>query len=256
MSQTSTATFSRSTVSPVRAFHSWGVTDGLVLTATSGQPGLTMGTGVAVDAAVRLAALAAGCVAVVDPETAPDALTSVVPDNGVLLDTTGVTGGPPRRADLAGGRGRHLPRGQRSGPAARTMATVGPGGEPGRRRQPGRAREGHAGRGRHGHRVTAGLRRLPGARIGSIGLSVPDAPADGPGALTVSQSPVAELVGDAGGNLTLSLLSGAEPRPVLRIEQATFPTGLVTTAGLDVGGVGAGRDLGRATSASKDAARG
>ena len=72
-----------------------GVADGLTVSAVSGQAGVTIAPGVALDAAGRVIALAAGGVAVVDP-FAPNQVQGVdtvpVPQDGLAFATSGPAG--------------------------------------------------------------------------------------------------------------------------------------------------------------------
>jgi hypothetical protein len=72
-----------------------GVADGLTVSAVSGQAGVTIAPGVALDAAGRVIALAAGGVAVVDPN-APNQVQGVatvpVPQGGLAFATSGPAG--------------------------------------------------------------------------------------------------------------------------------------------------------------------
>jgi hypothetical protein len=75
---------------------SFGVATGLGVRATIGQLGVTVAVGAALDAAGRLAVLAADGSAVVDPNVDPDELQNIptvpVPAGGLVLDTAGVSG--------------------------------------------------------------------------------------------------------------------------------------------------------------------
>jgi Chaperone of endosialidase len=75
---------------------SFGVAAGLGVRATTGQPGLTVAPGVALDGAGRLVVLAATGVAVVDPAADPDdprnIPTVTVPAAGLRLESAGVSG--------------------------------------------------------------------------------------------------------------------------------------------------------------------
>lgn len=229
----------------LRAFHSWGVTAGLVLTATNGQPTVTVGTGAAVDAAGRLAALAAGGTAIVDPGVDPDALTDVstieVPADGVPLDTAGVTGDHyvtltwreilAASDPVANAPVLLLAPWLRFVPVAELV-------DDGTQVVLGRVALDGAG---NVTSLTADLRRLSGARAGGLVLAGTDASSGGAGALRVDQSQVAELAGDAKGDVTLSLLSGAQPLRALTIEQATgravFAAGLSVAGAMEVRGM-------------------
>jgi hypothetical protein len=76
--------------------HSWGVGDGLTVTAGAGQTALQVSTGVALDSAGNLIALAAGGSAIVDPDVDPTQVVNIptvpVADDGIALATAGQTG--------------------------------------------------------------------------------------------------------------------------------------------------------------------
>ncbi|MET7900727.1 hypothetical protein ABZS86_04350 [Streptomyces sp. NPDC005355] len=78
------------------SLHSWGVADGLRVSATSGQPGLTVSVGAALDAAGHLIALVDGSFAITDPDVPPTQLENVptvpVSAQGLVLSTTGLSG--------------------------------------------------------------------------------------------------------------------------------------------------------------------
>jgi hypothetical protein len=78
------------------ALHSWGVGDGLTVTATAGESTVLVATGVALDSAGNLIALAEGGAAVVDPDVDPTQVVNIptvpVTADGVALDTTEATG--------------------------------------------------------------------------------------------------------------------------------------------------------------------
>ena len=73
-----------------------GVADGLTVTATPQQKGVTVGPGVALDAVGHVIVLAAGGFAVIDPAANPSQIVNVptvpVDASGVTVDTTGLTG--------------------------------------------------------------------------------------------------------------------------------------------------------------------
>lgn len=73
------------------SLHSWGVADGLTVTATTGQPGVSIAPGAALDSLGRLIALAAGGVAVTDPAADPSQVVNIdtvpVGATGVVLAT-------------------------------------------------------------------------------------------------------------------------------------------------------------------------
>jgi hypothetical protein len=80
--------------STAAALHAWGVADGLSVTATTGQPGVSVSPGAALDSSGRLVALAPGGVAVVDPAAEPSQVVNIptvpVGDSGVTVATDGL----------------------------------------------------------------------------------------------------------------------------------------------------------------------
>ncbi|MEV6115941.1 hypothetical protein AB0L59_26410 [Streptomyces sp. NPDC052109] len=79
------------------ALHTWGVADGLGVSATPGQPGVTVQPGTALDAAGRTSVLETGGFAIVDPGVDPqqpvNIPTVVIGADGSRLDTTGMSAG-------------------------------------------------------------------------------------------------------------------------------------------------------------------
>jgi hypothetical protein len=79
------------------ALHTWGVADGLGVSATPGQPGVTVQPGTALDAAGRTSVLETGGFAVVDPSVDPEQPvnipTVVIGADGLRLDTAGMSAG-------------------------------------------------------------------------------------------------------------------------------------------------------------------
>ncbi|MFE1443628.1 hypothetical protein [Streptomyces sp. NPDC058739] len=75
------------------SLHTWGVCDGLEVSAEVGQPGLTVRPGTALDAAGRTTVLAADGFAVVDPGADPDGVLNVpiveVGGDGLVVNTAG-----------------------------------------------------------------------------------------------------------------------------------------------------------------------
>ena len=75
---------------------SFGVATGLGVRATTGQPGVTVAVGAALDAAGRVAVLAADGSAVVDPNVDPEEVQNIptvtVPAGGLVLETAGLSG--------------------------------------------------------------------------------------------------------------------------------------------------------------------
>ncbi|WP_406335900.1 hypothetical protein [Streptomyces sp. NBC_00203] len=73
------------------SLHSWGVADGLTVSATANSPGVTVAPGTGLDVLGRLIVLASGGVAVVDPSVDPGQMVNVptapVTDAGVVLPT-------------------------------------------------------------------------------------------------------------------------------------------------------------------------
>lgn len=76
--------------------YSWGVIEGLAVTAVSGQPGVTVAPGLAVDLSGRLIALAPGGSAVTDPAADPTQIQNIatvqVSTDGLTLATDGLSG--------------------------------------------------------------------------------------------------------------------------------------------------------------------
>ena len=228
----------------LRVFHSWGVAEGLTLTATGGQPGVMIATGVAVDSGGRIAALTAGGTAIVDPAADPDALTGIptvlVGPDGVLLDSAAHEGDnyitltwrevmvgtdPVANAPvlLHAPWLRFLPVGSLVDDGAQVVL--------------GRVALDAAG---NVTALTAEHRRLPAARASGLALSLPTATTGAAGALSVDQSPVAQLASVPNGDVTLSLVSGSVERTALTFEHATgravFAAGLTVTGPIEVSG--------------------
>jgi hypothetical protein len=79
----------------VSSFYTGGVAEGLTVSAVSGQAGLTIAPGVALDAAGHIIALAASGVAVVDPNAGNQVqgvATVPVTQNGLVFATAGIGG--------------------------------------------------------------------------------------------------------------------------------------------------------------------
>ncbi|MDN5768118.1 MAG: hypothetical protein L0H78_20150, partial [Humibacillus sp.] len=76
------------------SLHAWGVADGLSVTATTGQPGVTVRPGAALDSLGRLVALVPGGVAIIDPAADPAQVVNIatvpVGDSGVIVATDGL----------------------------------------------------------------------------------------------------------------------------------------------------------------------
>jgi hypothetical protein len=76
------------------SLHTWGVADGLSVTATTGQQGVTVTPGAALDSLGRLVALASGGVAIIDPAADPSQVVNIdtvpVGDGGVVVATDGL----------------------------------------------------------------------------------------------------------------------------------------------------------------------
>jgi hypothetical protein len=210
------------------ALHGWGVGDGLRVRATPGSRGVTIGTGTAFDAAGNQISLTAGGVVVVDPRVDPDQVvnvpTVVVGPDGATLDTAGSSGEQLVTITWREVLGtndwvnapalvhapwlRLVPRDGFSDVGAQVVlarVTLG---------TDGTVTEG-------GLRI--GLRRAVGVPAGRLELRAPR-PGDGGPPLTVGLSPVAELAAQPDGDVVLSLLGGAQPRPALTIEHATGGT--------------------------------
>jgi len=80
--------------STAASLHTWGVADGLSVTAVTGQQGVTVTPGAALDSLGRLVALAAGGVAIIDPAADPSQVVNIatvpVGDGGVTVATDGL----------------------------------------------------------------------------------------------------------------------------------------------------------------------
>jgi hypothetical protein len=78
------------------SLYTWGVADGLTVSAVPTQPGVTIAPGVALDAAGHLIALAANGFAIVDPTVDPNQVQNIptvrVDPTGVVLSTAGLSG--------------------------------------------------------------------------------------------------------------------------------------------------------------------
>ncbi len=76
------------------SLHAWGVAEGLSVTATTGQPEVTVAPGAALDSLGRLVALVPGGVAIIDPAADPSQVVNVdtvpVGDGGVVVATDGL----------------------------------------------------------------------------------------------------------------------------------------------------------------------
>lgn len=200
--------------------YGWGVADGLSVTAQSGQPGVTISPGLALDVFGRSIALVAGGVAVVDQTLPPDQKQNVptvlVTPDGVRLDSAGLAGdrllalawrevidtgqvpGSPvllhspwlQWADPAtfdyGGAAVALARVSLDTTGAVTALDAGP-------------------------------RQLVSVPAGRLELRYPRSSPSG--ALSVSQGPGAELRARAGGGLDISrLIPGQTSRPALSVD--------------------------------------
>ena len=82
-------------LSATSGLYAAGVADGLTVTATPQQTGVTVAPGVALDAVGHVIVLAAGGFAVIDPAANPSQVVNVptvpVDASGVTVDTTGLT---------------------------------------------------------------------------------------------------------------------------------------------------------------------
>ena len=203
-----------------KGLHSWGVVEGLRVSAVSGQAGLTVEPGTVLDGEGRLAALTAGGFAV-DPAVALDEVTDLptvtVPASGLVVPT-GTTPGEfvltlawaevPGEGEFTNVPTRlHAPR-LRLRPAA---GFVGDG------EQLLLARVTLAA----GGAVTALSsldRRVVGVRAGRLELTAPES--EPGGGLGVRQSPVAELHGTAGGGAELGVRTATGFRAALTVDAA------------------------------------
>jgi hypothetical protein len=78
------------------SLYTWGVADGLIVSAVPTQPGVTIAPGVALDAAGHLIALAANGFAIVDANVDPNQVQNIptvrVDPTGVVLSSAGLSG--------------------------------------------------------------------------------------------------------------------------------------------------------------------
>lgn len=72
----------------IAGLHSWGVADGLSVTATANQAALSISAGTAIDASGQVITLAAGGLAVTDPGIDPNDVANIAT---VSVDTTGLS---------------------------------------------------------------------------------------------------------------------------------------------------------------------
>jgi hypothetical protein len=222
--------------------YSFGVVAGLQVSATTGQPGVTVSVGTALDASGRLVVLAAEGAAVVDPDVDPDELVNVptvtVPTGGVMVGTAGLSG-----ERLVTVSWREVVS---QGVVANAPVLVH---APWLRLQPVAgfqdvgaqvvlARVVLDGDGRVTG-LTGQGRRLAGVVAGRVALRVPRPM--GAGAVAVEDAAAAELGAREDGGVELRLLAGGQARPVLSVE----PTGTVVAAGaVQVKGPSGGRTYG------------
>ncbi|MFE9960559.1 hypothetical protein [Micromonospora sp. NPDC005299] len=199
----------------------WGVAEGLSVVAVSGQSGVTVRPGSALDAAGRMVLVTVGGVVVVDPDVDPgqilDVPTRLVPDEGVSLPTA------EPAADLV------LTLTWREVQGESTLANA-----PALLHAPWLRLLPAAGFQDIGEQVVlaqvsvddAGLvtklapgsRRLVGVPVGRFRLRAPKAA--GMGELGVNQIDTAEITTDAAGGVRVNLLTG-RPRTALSIDGAT-----------------------------------
>ena len=219
----------------VSSLHGWGVGDGLRVSAASGQAGVTVSTGIALDAAGHVIALPDGGVAVVDPNADPHQLDNIptvpVGADGLTLSTSGLSGGlllTLTWREVLGSNQLvllHAPW-LRLLPAAGFQDT----GE-----QVVLAQVTLDGSGLVTG-LAAGPRRAVGVPAERLELRAAHA-APGP-ALTVSHVPAAELRARTDGGLDLNLLpSGGTPGPALSVQGGTGRVGIGTStpaAGLEI----------------------
>jgi hypothetical protein len=217
------------------AMYSWGVADGLAVQATAGAAGVTIAPGTALDAAGRLIVLTPGGTAITDPTIDPTQVQGVptvpVGTSGVTLPTANA--GTDCLLTLTW----HEVAGQSALGNTPTLLHA-----PWLRLEPA---AGFADTGAevvlaevtmdgNGNvtELSAGPRRLAGIPAGRLELRI--AHAAGGSTLSVDQQAAAQLSGDDGGGLVVTLLSGATPQTALAIDgqtgQVTVP-GTVSAAG-------------------------
>jgi hypothetical protein len=230
------------------SLHSWGVAGGLTVGATTGQGGVTVTMGTALDAAGHTAVLATSGTAIVDPDVDPNEIVNIptvtVPAGGLSLPTDGLSGDRfvtlTWREVLGSGVVANAPV-LLHAPWLRLVPVAG---------------FTHDGTqivlakvsldaGGKVTGLTADGRRQAGVPAGRLELRVPRA--TGGGAPVVDEAPAAELLARPDGGLTLNLLSGGAPRPALSVDATTgtaqFPFGLqVSSTGGRTYGLSAGAD--------------
>jgi hypothetical protein len=224
--------------------HTWGVAGGLTVRATTGQTGVTIAPGTALDAAGHTVVLAANGTAVVDPDVDPNEIVNIptvtVPPGGLTLATDG----------LSSDRFLTLTWREVLGTSAVANAPV-------LLHAPWLRLVPAAGFVHDGAQVAlakvgldasgkvTGLsiegRRLAGIPAGRLELRAPRA-AGG----TIDLAPAAELFARPDGGVALNVLSGGVQRPALAVDPATgtvqFPSGLQLTSVGRTFSVSAGAD--------------
>ncbi|WP_035845056.1 hypothetical protein [Kitasatospora azatica] len=206
------------------ALYGWGVASGLQVSATLGQPGLTVATGCALDAAGHTVVLAAGSVAVVDPNADPNQQQNIptvpVGANGVQLGSAGLTGDQLLTLTWREVISPDSPSLLLHAPWLRLVAAAGFQ-DLGQQLVLAEATLDATGN------ITAllpGLRRAVSLATGRLALRTPQ-PVTGPG---VGELPVTELAprGDGGLDIDLVTGGGSGRRPALTIQGATGNLGI------------------------------
>lgn len=212
------------------ALHSWGVADGLRVSATPGASGVTVGPGSAVDSAGRQIVITEGGAVVVDQTVDADQIQNVptvkAGPNGTTVDTTGL----PEAEFLLTITWREV-LGENDFVNAQAwvhapwLRLVSPSGfaDAGRQVVLARVRLGAGGTVADGG-LTVGQRRTAGVPTGRIEFRAPRGTGGGADPLAVEQLPVAELAPGQDGDVVLTLLGGAQPRTALTVEQGTGGT--------------------------------
>jgi hypothetical protein len=230
------------------ALYSWGVAEGMTVSASSGQAGIRVSAGTAIDQAGRLLLLVIGGVAITDPDVDPDSAKNMptvsVDANGVLLETA--------TQDPAGVAGDYLLT--LTFHEAASMGTDANG--PVRLHAPWLRLEKAAGFQGSEHQVplaavslasdgsvtavTAGPRQAVSVPAGLVELRTPRS-GSGPG-LTVEHAAVAELRARTDGGVDLTLTSGpGNQRTALTVEGATGAVAVFGELKLSGPPVGGGR---------------
>ncbi len=227
--------------------HTWGVAQGLEVSAVAGSPEVTVSAGVALDAAGRTIVLAIGGVAVtdaaVDPTAVLDVPTVVVGPAGVTLGTAGAAASCLLTLTWREVQGESALANAPALLHAPWLRLVPVDGFVDRGEQVVLARL-SVGAGMV-QDLVAGPRRLAGSPAGSLELRAARSSAGA--AQTVGQVPVATLGAEPNGDVILRLLGGTVPLSALRVAAGSGDarlSGALKVPSLTVDGVAAvGGDL-------------